>query len=342
MSLSIDIGPLRLRSGVVLPQVQVAYTCRGRLASTGDNAILVTHGYTSAHTMIEPGHIVAEGSWADLVGPGRPLDTDRHCVVCSNMLGSCFGTTGPRSIDPATGEPWGLRFPDITLADIVEVQHRLLGALGVTRLRAVIGPSYGGFQALQWALDRPDRVGAIGVISSGLRSPPGHGQAQQIARLAASAQWHDGRYHDRGGMVETLLALRRQTLQAYGLERLFAARGLSEAEARERLDAACRQWAQHFDANSLPVLAGAAERFDVRDRLHEIRARVLMVQATTDAIFPANDAARADLARIAAPTRYVALDSPFGHMAASVEAARWQHEIAWLLSDATPTPSEGA
>ena len=336
MTLSMDIGSLRLQCGEVLPQVRVAYTCRGQLAATGDNAILVTHGFTSAHTMIEPGHIVAEGSWADLVGPGRPLDTDRYFVVCSNMLGSSFGTTGPRDIDPNTGKPWGLRFPDITLADIVEVQHRLLGALGVRRLRAVMGPSYGGFQALQWALDHPDHVDAIGVISSDLFSPPGLGKAQQIARLSTSGQWHDGQYHERGGMVETLFALRRQTLQTYGLERLLAARGLSDEEARERLDTGCRQWAQRFDPISLPVLAGAAELFDVRGRLHEIRARVLMVQATTDAIFPASDTSRACLARIPAPTRYVALDSPFGHMAASVEAVRWQHEIKWLLSTHGP------
>jgi homoserine O-acetyltransferase len=331
MTLSMDIGELRLRSGAVLPQVQVAYTCRGRLAPAGDNAILVTHGFTSAHTMIEPGHITAEGSWADLVGPGRPLDTERFFVVCSNMLGSAFGTTGPRSIDPATGKPYGPDFPDITVADIVEVQHRLLRALGVTRLRAVIGPSYGGIQALQWALDHPDLVDAIGIVSSDFRNPPGHGRDKQIARLATSPQWHGGRYDDRGGMAETLLALRRQTLQAYGIEQLHAARGLTPEQSRERVEAASRQWAEHFDANSLPVLAGAAEHFDVRDRLHEIRARVLMVQATTDAIFPANETSRECLARIDAPTRYVALDSPFGHMAASVEAARWAHEIAWLL-----------
>jgi len=131
--------------------------------------------------------------------------------------------------------------------------------------------------------------------------------------------------------VQTLEAQRRQTLQAYGLEPLHAAQGLTPEQSRERLDASCRQWAQQFDANSLPVLAGAAEHFDVRARLQEIRARVLMVQATTDAIFPANDASRACLASIPSPTRYVALDSPYGHMAASVEAARWQHEIAWLL-----------
>lgn len=333
MTQTMQLGPLPLRSGAVLPDVEVAYTSRGRLAPSGDNAILVTHGFTSAHTMIEPGHLVAEGSWAELIGPGRPLDTDRFFVVCSNMLGSAFGTTGPRSIDPATGRPWGPSFPEISLADIVEVQHRLLQGLGVTRLRAVIGPSYGGFQALQWALDHPDQVDAIGVVSSDFRAPPGQGKAKQIERLAASPQWHGGWYYDKGGMAQTLHALRRQTLQAYGIEQLYAARGLTPAQSRERLDAVARQWAEQFDANSLPVLADAAERFDVRTRLHEVRARVLMVQATTDALFPANDASRECLQRIAAPTRYVALDSPHGHMAASVEAARWQHEIAWLLGD---------
>jgi homoserine O-acetyltransferase/O-succinyltransferase len=331
MTYVLDIGALRLRSGIELPRVQVAYSCRGALAPAGDNAVLVTHGFTSAHTMIEAGHVVAEGSWSDLVGPGRPLDTDRFCVVSSNMLGSAFGTTGPRSVDPSTGRPYGPDFPDITLADIVEVQHRLLRALGVTRLRAVIGPSFGGFQALQWALDHPDRVDAIGVVSSDFHAPPGQGRAQQVARLAASAQWHGGWYHDQGGMVQTLEALRRQTLQAYGLERLYEARGLTPAESRARIAAACRQWAEQFDANSLPVLAGAAEHFDVRARVHEIRARVLLLQATTDAIFPANESSRQCLARIPAATRYVALDSPYGHMAASVESARWAHEIAWLL-----------
>lgn len=331
MSASINIGDLRLRSGAILPSVQVAYSCRGTLAPEGDNGILLTHGFTSAHTMIEPGHLVAEGSWADLVGPGQAFDTGRYFIVCSNMLGAAFGTTGPRSVDPATGRPYGPDFPDITLADIVEVQHRLLGALGVTRLRAVIGPSFGGFQALQWALDHPDRVDAIGVIASDFRAPPGLGKAQQVARLATSAQWQGGWYYDKGGMVQTLEALRRQTLQAYGLERLYMSRGLTAEQSRDRIDAACRQWAGQFDANSLPVLAGAAERFDVRERLLEIRARVLMVQASTDAIFPASEASRQCLARIPAATRYVALDSPFGHMAASVESARWAHEIAWLL-----------
>jgi len=328
---TLRIGALTLQSGVVLPDVEVAYNHVGTLADDGANAILVTHGFTSGHTMIEPGHLVAEGSWSALVGPGRPLDSDRHFIVCSNMLGSAFGTTGPASVNPQTGRPWGPDFPDITLADIVAVQHRLLQALGVRHLRAVLGPSYGGWQALQWALDHGDWVDAIGVISSGFRHPPGQSKAGQRARLAESPQWHGGWYHDRGGMVDTLLAMRRQTLEGYGLDTLLAARWPDPAQRQAHLDAACRRWATQFDANSLVVLSGAAEQFDVRDRLPQIRARVLMVQCTTDRIFPASDDDRTRLQGVSAPTRYIALDSPYGHMAASVELARWAHEIDWLL-----------
>jgi homoserine O-acetyltransferase len=215
----LDIGSVTLRSGVVLPSVQVAYTSQGRLAPHGRNAILVTHGFTSAHTMIEPGHHVAEGSWVPIIGPGLPLDTDRWFIVCSNMLGSAAGTTGPRSINPATGKPWGPDFPDITLEDIVAVQHRLLQALGVRHLRAVMGPSYGGWQALQWALDHPGMVDAIGVIASDFRHPPGQSKAAEIAKLAQSPQWHGGWYYDKGGMEATLLALRLKTLSPTGWKR---------------------------------------------------------------------------------------------------------------------------
>lgn len=330
MSMTLRIGDLALRSGVVLPDVEVAYACQGRLAPDGRNAILVTHGFTSAHTMIEPGHHVAEGSWVSLVGPGRPLDTDRHFIVCSNMLGSAF-TTGPHSLNPGTGAPWGPDFPDITLEDIALVQHRLLRALGVTHLRAVLGPSYGGWQALQWALDHPDMVDAIGVIASGFQHPPGQSKEGQRAKLAQSEQWHGGRYYDKGGMYQTLLDLRLQTLQHYGLERLYEERYPDPAQRREAMEAPARAWATHFDANSMVTLSGAAEHFDVRSRVESIRARTLLVQCTTDKVFPADQASRQLLARIPAPTKYVELDSPYGHMASGVELSKWQSGIGWLL-----------
>src|SRR6478672_1876852 len=130
-----------LQHGGVLPAVRLAYASRGRLAPDGRNAILVTHGYTSGPQMIAPGVTSAEGAWSTLIGPGAPLDTDRYFVLCSNMLGSSFGSTNAASIDPRTGRPYGAAFPRITVADIVRAQRRLLDGLGVRHLRAVIGPS---------------------------------------------------------------------------------------------------------------------------------------------------------------------------------------------------------
>ncbi len=328
-----SIGAYTLECGQVLPDVQVAYVSYGTLNERGDNAILVTHGYTSGPSMLTPGHQVAEGSWASMVGPGQVFDTDRYFILCSNMLGSAFGTTGPGSINPATGTPWGLDFPAITLPDIVGVQHRLLRQLGVTRLRAVVGPSYGGWQALQWALSHPDMVDAIGSLCSGLRSPAGMSAKGTHDKLAQSPEWHAGRYHARGGMYQTLLAMRRQTLQNYGLEKLYEDRLPDPAQRRAAMEAPCHDWASKFDPISLITLAAAAESFDVRDRLSEIRARTLFMVCTTDALFPPDPQVRELLRQVQSPLCYVELDSPYGHMASGVECHRLQPQLRWLLGD---------
>ena len=161
----------RLQNGEVLPEVTIAYATRGRLAADGRNAVLVTHGYTSGQRMIESGAGSSEGAWSTLVGPGAPIDTDRCFVVCSNMLGSSYGSTNAASRDPRTGRPYGSRFPHITVTDIVTAQHRLLEHLGVRHLRAVVGPSYGGFQAFQWAVTYPDAMDGIVPVVSSPRAP---------------------------------------------------------------------------------------------------------------------------------------------------------------------------
>ena len=138
---SFTFSDFRLQSGEVLPQVSIAYCTRGRLAADGRNAVLVTHGYTSGHRMIESGAGSSEGSWSELVGPGAPIDIERNFVVCSNMLGSSYGSTNAAARDPRTGRPYGSRFPHITVADIVTAQRHLLRHLGVQHLRAVVGPS---------------------------------------------------------------------------------------------------------------------------------------------------------------------------------------------------------
>lgn len=329
---TLKVGSITLASGVVLPDVQVAYVAHGTLAADGRNGVLVTHGYTSGPSMLSLGHHTAEGSWAPLLGPGRPLDTERFFIVCSNMLGSSFGTTGPPSINPATGAPWGPDFPRFTLADIVQVQHRLLQALGVRHLRAVTGPSYGGFQALQWALDHPEMVDAAGAIVSGFLAPGLTGDSVR-ARYADHPDWHGGWHYEHPGLRERLFEHRRQTLRGYGLERLYEARYADPAERARRFDEGCRFWAERFDPNSLVALADAAASFDVRERLPQIRARTLLVVCSTDAIFPPHPATLALLQQVSAPTRYLELQSPYGHMAPGVEWQQLEPELRWLLTN---------
>jgi len=331
-----SIGPLRLQSGAVLPRVDVAFAHYGRLAEDGGNAVLVTHGYTASHRMLAHGDGVAEGSWAPLIGPGKVLDTDRYFIVCSNMLGSSYGTTGPASTDPATGRRYGADFPAFTLADIVEVQHRLLAQLGVRRLRCVVGPSYGGFQALQWAVDHADMVDSIGVIVSAPYLPPSeHMDLPRLEAALAAAPAH-------GGVEATLKRLRIATMQAYGMEEVLAARGLSPAEREQAIDVMSGRWAQEFDADSLVALLRAAVVFDLRRHLDRVGCRVLHVVASTDKLFPPDQAVQADMAGIRGPCRYLEMQTPFGHQASGPAHALWSGALRELLEGAEGAGAAGA
>src|ERR1700736_1134923 len=158
------IKDFRLESGAVMPAVTIAYRTLGVLAPDRDNAVLVTHGNTSGPQMIDPGGSTGEGSWNEIVGPGKAVDTNRYFAICPNMLGSSYGSTNAASIDSRTGKRYGPRFPAITVSDIVATQRRLLDHLGIEKLVAVVGPSYGGFQAFQWAVDYPDAMGGIAAV----------------------------------------------------------------------------------------------------------------------------------------------------------------------------------
>lgn len=327
------IGEYRLASGEVLPDVQVAYVRHGQLHAQGDNVILVTHGYTSGPSMLSPAHHTAEGSWTHLLGPGRPLDTDRYCVICSNMLGSSFGSTGPNTPRSPGGPLWGADFPRIEMSDIVGVQHALLRQLGVTRLQAVVGPSYGGWQALQWAVQFPDWVRAAGAVVSGLTHPNGLCGDAQRDKLAASPEWHGGDFYAHGGMRETLKALRWKTMQDYGLERLYADRVTDPAERQRLMQTQCEYWAERFDPHSLIVLARAAESFDVRPALAQLRCKLWFAVSRTDLIFPPDEAVREQLQSLAIPVHYQLIDSEYGHMASGVEWRSLEAPLRWLIDD---------
>src|ERR1700716_95473 len=154
----------RLQSGMVMPAVTIAYRTLGVLAPDRNNVVLITHGNTSGPQMIDPSGSAAEGSWNGIVGPGKAVYTNRFFAICPNMLGSSYGSTNAASIDPATGGRYGPRFSDLTVSDIVATQRALLDHLGIKKLVAIVGPSYGGFQAFQWAVDYPGWMKGIAAV----------------------------------------------------------------------------------------------------------------------------------------------------------------------------------
>lgn len=326
-----SIGDLPLRHGGVLRDAQLAYVTGGALAPDGRNAVLLTHGYTSSHRFADGG-AAAEGSWSPLVGPGRAIDTDRFFVVSSNMLGSSYGSTGPRSIDPATGRAYGPDFPPLTLGDIVAAQHRLLDRLGVRELVAVVGPSYGGFQAFAWGVEFPGFARALVPVTTAPRMAGAIAVDALRARLAAEPAWRDGRY-EGGAMVEAMTALREDTLRRYGMDAVLAVHHADAAGRAAALRTLARRWAEAFDPHSLLVLGAAANEFDATGQFARLRARVLYVLSTSDALFPPALAPGviAALRSAGVAASYHELDSPYGHLAPGIDAATWAPVLAQFL-----------
>lgn len=315
----------RLDSGGVLPSVTIAYVTRGRLDPDGRNAILVTHGYTSGPRMIEPGVASSEGAWSTLVGPGAPIDTDRYYVVCSNMLGSSYGSTNAASIDPRTGKPYGSTFPRISVRDIVTAQKRLLAHLGVRHLRAVVGPSYGGFQAFQWAVTFPDFMDGVAPVVTSPLPPASDREAALLKWFEPDPNWHGGDYYDKGGVHETLTALRVDTLTRYGLSDSLAAR-FPDPDARyQEMRRIASGWADVFDANSLFILGRAMADYDVTKHYDRIKVPVLYVLSRTDALFPPSLApvVMAGLRAAGVDATYFEIDSDHGHLASGADAGKW-------------------
>lgn len=329
-----SIGDLPLRLGGTLRDARLAYVALGTLAPDGRNAVLMTHGYTSAHTYILGGAAASEGSWGDLVGPGRAIDTERYCVVSSTMLGAPFGSTAPRSPNPATGRAYGPDFPPIVLADIVAAQRRLLDALGVKGLVAVIGPSYGGFQAFTWGVEYPDFMRALVPVVTAPNCRAIDVDATE-AVLARDPNWNGGHYYEAGGILATMTELRETTLRGYGIDAALAA-ALPDKPARDaEIRRMAREWAEAADGHSLLVLGRAMNRYDVRPDLAKIRARVLYVLSRTDALFPPTLAPGVMQALRAAgvDATYAEIDSEHGHLASGSDAAKWEPALRGFLAE---------
>jgi homoserine O-acetyltransferase len=210
--LATPADPLPLASGRTLAHVEVAYETYGTLAPSRDNAVVVCHALTGdAHAAGHHGDERRRGWWDNIIGPGRPLDTDRFFVVCANLLGGCQGTTGPSSLDPATGRPYGMDFPLLSVSDFVATHRRLVAHLGIDRLHAVVGGSLGGMQALSWAMEAPQEVDRAVIVAASSRLSAQNIAFSAVAREAImrDPNFADGTYLETGRSPDVGLAVAR-------------------------------------------------------------------------------------------------------------------------------------
>jgi homoserine O-acetyltransferase/O-succinyltransferase len=355
------IGSFEPELGGYLEEVTLAYETWGELDATGENAVLVVHALTGdSHCSGGASEAYKRGGWwNEMVGPGRLVDTDESFVVCSNVLGGCSGSTGPASPDPETGRPYGMRFPVITIRDIVRAQKRLLDDLGVKRLRTVIGGSIGGQQALEWAVEFPDFVEkAVPIAANGALGPQGIAMSE-IGRRAIMADplWRGGDYYGEEEGPETGLAIARMagmvTYQsAPGQWERFGRRPASRPPLYEELGGRFdiesylhyqgRDLTGRFDANSYLYLTRAMDLYDVgagyashEEAYERIEAEVLFVGISSDWLFSAAEVREAaKKARSAgAEACYEEIESLSGHDAFLKDWAELREAVGPFLVD---------
>ncbi|MCD8504369.1 MAG: alpha/beta fold hydrolase [Burkholderiaceae bacterium] len=334
-----EIGEFELLLGGRLPNASLAYVTLGELNTAGDNAILILHGYTSSHRFVlEDDPDNAEGSWGPLIGPGKAIDTNLYFVIAPNALGSSYGSTGPGDINRQTGRRWGPEFPALTFEDQVHAQTSLLKSLGVNHLHAVIGLSMGGFGAFQWAVQCPTMMRkVIPVLTAPWGSLNQAASHQGVtAVLQASAAWHNGWYYDHlEQMQQTLETIRIKTLERYGVPAWLETELHDATKIQTRLKQMAGQWASKFDANAMLTLRAAINRFDVREALSQAQAELMYVLCRTDGLFPPS-IAKETLDRWSASssaTKYVEIDSEYGHFASSLDWRKWANALEQFLTD---------
>ncbi|WP_334154369.1 homoserine O-succinyltransferase MetX [Tepidimonas sp.] len=311
--------PLPLRGGGVLPAFELVYETYGQLNAARDNAVLICHALNASHHVAgqyadERGQPLpkSEGWWHNMVGPGKPVDTRRFFVIGVNNVGSCFGSTGPMHLNPATGQPWGADFPVVTVEDWVEAQARLLDALGIERLAAVMGGSLGGMQALSWTLQYPERVRHALVIASAPNLTAENIAFNEVARRAivSDPDFHGGHYLRHGTKPRRGLRIARMIghitylsddvmNEKFGrrLRPLAEALRAGDAEAAERLvyryttqdiefeiESYLRhqgdKFSEYFDANTYLLITRALDYFDpARDHDGDLSAALARAQA---------------------------------------------------------------
>ncbi|MFS0772894.1 homoserine O-acetyltransferase MetX [Sphingomonas sp. 1P08PE] len=352
-------GPLRLDGGASLSPVEIAYETYGTLDADGGNAVLICHALTGDHHVASTHPRTGKpGWWTRLVGAGLPIDPARDFVICANVLGSCMGSSGPASIDPSTGSAYAMGFPVITIRDMVRAQAMLLDHLGVATLKAVVGGSMGGMQALSWPATFPDRVRACVVIASTARHTAQNIAFHEVGRQAimADPKWRGGDYygHDdppAAGLSVARMAAHITYLSEAGLTEKFG-RKLQAREAKGfgfDADFQVESYLRHqglsfvdrFDANSYLYITRAMDYFDLAEEhggllanaFRRTAARFCLVSFDTDWLYPTIESRHIVHALNAAgrAATFVELSSPYGHDAFLLEAPEMNRVVDGFL-----------
>jgi homoserine O-acetyltransferase len=308
--------PLRLDAGIDFSPLQIAYQTYGTLNDQRSNAVLVCHALTGDQHVFNRHPVTGKsGWWETMVGPGRAIDTERYFVICSNVVGGCMGSSGPASTNPATGTPWGLDFPVITVRDMVRAQAMLLDHLGIDSLFAVAGGSLGGMQVLQWAASYPERVFAALPIATSTRHSAQNIAFHEVGRQAVMADpdWRGGRYFTEGTNPRRGLAVARMGahityLSDAALHRKFGRRFQDRDNPTFSFDADFQvesylrhqgsSFVERFDANTYLYLTRAMDYFDLAGDYDGVVAkgfrgtptRFCVISFTSDWLFPTSEA----------------------------------------------------
>ena len=340
------MGPLPLDSGASLTPVEIAYETYGALNVDASNAVLICHALTMDQYVASKHPITGKpGWWTGMVGPGQPVDTDRHFVICANVIGSCLGSSGPATINPATETPWGMDFPVLTISDMVRAQALLLDYLGVERLHAVIGGSMGGMQAVSWAALYPERVKSAVIIASAARHSAQNIAFHEVGRQAimGDPRWRGGGYYADddppvSGLAVARMAAHITYLSEEGLTEKFGRRLQDRPDGQKGAktfgfdaDFQVESYLRHqgisfvdrFDANSYLYITRAMDYFDLAEEHGGVLAnafkgsktRFCLISFDTDWLYPTSESRTMvhALNAAGAEVSFMELSSPFGH-----------------------------
>lgn len=333
--------PLDLDGGGQLAPLTIAYKSYGTLSPSKDNAIIICHALTGDQHAASPHPLTGKpGWWARMIGPGKPIDTDRYFVICPNVVGSCMGSTGPGFTNPATGKPYGMDFPVLTIGDMVRAQTMLIKKLGIEQLHCVIGGSMGGMLTLQWLAAHPEKTFSAIAIATAARHTSQNIAFHEVGRQAIMADpaWQSGKYYDTNKTPEKGLAVARMAahityLSESALHRKFGRSLQDRAELTFGFDAdfQIESYLRHqgitfvdrFDANSYLYLTRAMDYFDLEAEaggslahaFRKAQTRICLTSFTSDWLFPTSESRKIvhALNAVAAKVSFVEIETDKGH-----------------------------